>query len=230
MAQPAFNSTAKVLIVEDNPARLKAISLPLETDPEFEVAAAFQYAQEAIFWLSRKRMDVLLVNLHLPNGSAIKVIRACRKFHPDCDIMVLTSCDQLSDIITCIEAGAPGYLLKNSDTFSILRALKEIRGSGASISPTIAKKIIEHLRTKNLPDESVTAQDEVPGPRLTKREGMILGLVARGDSHAEVADGLFITVRTVETHMKNIYAKLRVNSRGEAVFKAQKTGLLAHWH
>jgi DNA-binding NarL/FixJ family response regulator len=169
----------------------------------------------------------MLTDLGLPDGSGIDVIRACVQRCPDCDIMVITMSSDDDNVIASIEAGASGYVLKNAGKVDIVRALLDLHAGGSPMSPVIARKVLERMRyPKAATAPSSPAQENVAIDILTKRESAILNLIARGDSYSEVARLLSVSVGTVQTHVKNIYGKLSVHSRGQAVFEAQRRGLL----
>jgi DNA-binding CsgD family transcriptional regulator len=128
-------------------------------------------------------------------------------------------------VLASIEAGAAGYVLKEAGRVDIVRALMDLHSGGSPISPLIARKVLSHMRDAIPAASDLTADDAGP-VMLTPRETTILDLIARGDSYGGVARTLSVSVGTVQTHAKNIYAKLAVHSRGEAVFEAQRRGLL----
>jgi DNA-binding NarL/FixJ family response regulator len=135
--------------------------------------------------------------------------------------MVITMSSDEDSVLACIEAGAAGYVLKDAGGFDIVRALLDLHAGGSPISPVIARKVLARMR-----GNKAQARIAAEAPLLTKRESAILDLIARGDSYGEVARELSVSVGTVQTHVKNIYGKLAVHSRGEAVFEAHRRGLL----
>ncbi len=139
--------------------------------------------------------------------------------------MVITMSSDEDSVLACIEAGAGGYVLKEAGRVDIVRALMDLHSGGSPISPIIARKVLARMRDAMPPSNPLAVVD---GERvvLTRREAAILDLVARGDSYSDVAKALGVSVGTIQTHAKNIYAKLSVHSRGEAVFEAQRRGLL----
>mgnify|MGYP002135293180 CR=1 FL=1 len=141
---------------------------------------------------------------------------------PSADIMVITMSSDEDQVLACIEAGAAGYVLKEMGHLDIVRALLELRAGGSPISPMIARKILSRMHSNSVGE----VKDQGMAPLLTPRENSILQLIARGGSYAKVANALGLSVGTVQTHAKNIYTKLSVHSRGEAVYEAQRRGLL----
>ncbi len=147
---------------------------------------------------------------------------------PKCDIMVITMSSDEDNVLACIEAGATGYVLKDAGRLDVVNAVLELRAGGSPISPIIARKVLARARARDdaKKDDGAGAADAPPPVALTKREAAILDLIARGDSYGDVAKRLSLSVGTVQTHIKNIYDKLSVHSRGEAVFEAHRRGLL----
>ena len=225
MSQQASHAPISVMVVEDDAVTLKSLCLAIESEPSLKLVATFDSVAPAVAWLENGEVDLLLTDLGLPDGTGIDVIRACVRHCPTCDIMVITMSSDEDNILSSIEAGAAGYVLKDAGRLDIVRALLELRDGGSPISPLIARKILARMRDdkKLSPTSSV---DESAVTVLTKREAAILDLIARGDSYGEVARLLSVSVGTVQTHVKNIYGQLSVHSRGEAVYEAQRRGLL----
>lgn len=214
---------ARILVVEDDSVTRKAVCLSIAADPALQLAEAFDCMAPALIWLQQQRPDVLLVDLGLPDGSGIDIIRLCAERHPECNIMVLTTSSDQSDVLDSIEAGATGYLLKGSYKDEISRAILALREGEAPMSPGIARLVLQRLR------EGRHAADRDNGSvaSLTRREQTILDLIATGASYGDIALQLSLSVSTVQTHIKNIYGKLSVHSRSAAVFEARRQGLLS---
>jgi DNA-binding NarL/FixJ family response regulator len=218
-----------VLVVEDDTVARKVLCRAIEAEPALKLVATFDSVKPALEWLENQSVDVLMTDLGLPDGSGIDIIRACAQRHPDCDIMVVTVTSDEASVLACIEAGAVGYVLKDSGKMDVARAVLDLRAGGAPMSPAIARMVLTKVRGgKKAAIPAVT--DNVSNANLTKREAAILDLIARGDSYGEVAKMLSVSVGTVQTHIKNIYGKLAVHSRGEAVFEAHRRGLLQLEH
>ena len=218
-------SPARVLVVEDDAVTSAALCLSIDAEPGLSLVAVFDSMQPALAWIETGTLDVLLTDLGLPDGSGIELIRACRQRHPHCDIMVLTMSANETDVLACIEAGASGYLLKGTHKSDIARSVMSMREGGAPMSPAIARMVVDRVRAGQPAAVSADKKSRA-ATRLTKREKVILDLIARGDSYGHIATMLTVSVGTVQTHIKSIYGKLSVHSRGEAVFEAQRQGLL----
>jgi DNA-binding NarL/FixJ family response regulator len=225
MKQDAATPPVNVLIVEDNPVTLRALCLSIESDPALKLVAFFDSVRPALDWLKQERPDVLLTDLGLPDGSGLEIIDECSRRYPECDIMVLTVSSDEENVVSCIEAGASGYLLKSAGKVDIVSAVMTLRAGGAPMSPAIARMVLTKLRdSKKVEALPISKNTESNG--LTVREIAILDLIAKGEPYVEVARMLTLSVGTVQTHIKKIYRKLSVNSRGAAVFEAQRQGLL----
>ena len=224
---PAF--PVNVLVVEDDALTRRSLCMAIESEPVLRLSAACDSLQSGLAALEAGPCDILLTDLGLPDGSGLEIIRACVRLYPDCDIMVLTMSSDEEQVLACIEAGAAGYVLKNAGRENIVRALLDLHCGGSPISPLVARKVLSRMRSEvKLPPPMPTAEVRIleEDVQLTRRESAILELIARGDSYAEMAQLLSVSVGTVQTHVKNIYAKLSVHSRGEAVYEAQRRGLL----
>jgi DNA-binding NarL/FixJ family response regulator len=212
--------TTSILVVEDEPEFLRAYCEAITREPDFRLEGAVSTLSAAMALLSNAVPDVLVVDLGLPDGNGTELIRRAVRLRPDCDALVVTVFGDDQHVIDAIEAGATGYLLKDSPPGELARCIRELRAGGAPISPSIARRLLARMRA---PAEKPVAASASP---LSDREAEILGLVAKGLSFAEVAAALGISAHTVVAHVKKIYRKLSVHSRGEAVFEATQLGLL----
>ena len=224
MSQAAARNPINVVIVEDDTVTRKVLSAAIQSEPALQLVGAFDSVAPALEWLESTPVDLLLTDLALPDGSGIDVIRACVGYWPQCGIMVITMSSDEDSVLACIEAGAAGYVLKEAGRVDIVRALMDLHSGGSPISPIIARKVLCRMRDA-MPSNQLAADDGEPVV-LTRREDTILNFIARGDSYSDVAKTLGVSVATIQTHAKNIYAKLSVHSRGEAVFEAQRRGLV----
>jgi DNA-binding NarL/FixJ family response regulator len=214
-----------VLIVEDDAVTRKFLSLAIQSEPSLKLVATFDSVKPALAWLETQSVDVLLTDLGLPDGSGVEIVVACAQRHPKCDIMVITMSSDEANVLACIEAGAAGYVLKDAGRLDIVRSVLDLRAGGSPMSPAIARMVLARVRGGNKSTPTAAAENDV-GAALTKREAAILDLISRGDTYGEVARLLSLSVGTVQTHIKNIYGKLSVHSRSEAVFEAHRRGLL----
>jgi DNA-binding NarL/FixJ family response regulator len=226
MSDETLRKPVTVLIVEDDAVTRKSLCLAIESEPALKLLAAFDSVKPSLAWLETQSANVLMTDLGLPDGSGIEIIHACAQRYPDTDIMVVTMSSDEANVLACIEAGASGYVLKDAKGgMDLARAVLDLRAGGAPMSPVIARMVLAKVRGGKKEVVANAAQN-ASTTSLTKREAAILDLIAQGDSYGEVAKLLSVSVGTVQTHIKNIYGKLAVHSRGEAVFEAHRRGLL----
>jgi DNA-binding NarL/FixJ family response regulator len=211
-----------VMIVEDDPSSFNRFCRIVTSDPELELFAAVRDGASARNTLEHGAPDVLLVDLGLPDMSGIEIIRETARRYPGTDIMVVTVFGDEEHVLASIEAGATGYLLKDSLPEEFTDLIKELRAGGSPISPIIARRLLNRLR----PPAGVPDAGACCGSTLSARESEILSIVAKGFSFAEIARLLGISPHTVTTYVKKIYQKLAVHSRGEAVYEASRMGLI----
>jgi len=219
----ALSRVCRVMVVEDDVVTRRLLCNAIDLEPTLTLTKAFGSVTEALQGLEQEVIELLLTDLGLPDGSGLEIIRHCRRLLPEADIMVITMSSEESQVFACLEAGASGYVLKESGHADIVRAILDLRAGGSPISPMIARKVLARMRN-SWPYEEETSFTEMPG--LTRRESAILELISRGGSYAKVAAALNLSVSTVQTHVKRIYGKLSVHSRSEAVFEAHRRGLL----
>jgi DNA-binding NarL/FixJ family response regulator len=230
------NSPIQVVLVDDDAAVHGSVNRALETATDIALRAAFMDARSAIAWLATNRTDVLLVDLGLPDLSGLAVITYCAQRNVGTDIMVISVFDDADKVVQSIKAGASGYLLKDSLHDQLPVLIRQLRAGGAPMTPSIARKVLNHVRPTDAPAPApapaAAAASGAAGPasfsefRLTPAEDNVLQYVARGFKYAEIAQLTGVSIHTVHSHIKNIYAKLSVNSRSEAVFEASRLGLL----
>ncbi len=211
-------------MVEDDVVTRRLLCNAIELEPSLELGAAFGNVLDAQRYLERMPIDLLLTDLGLPDGSGLHVIRSCHRLSPMADIMVITLLSDEDQILACIEAGASGYVLKDSGHLNILRAILDLRSGGAPISPVIARKVLARMRRFAADTSTLQASEDA---MLTRREFAILELISRGGTYAKVAEALGLSVGTVQTHVKHIYTKLSVHSRTEAIIEARRRGLIS---
>ncbi len=221
----------QVALVEDDAATRQRFGAAISAAPDLVLAGAFATGGEALAWLETQVLDVLLVDLGLPDVPGLAVIERCVQLHPRCDIMVISMYEDEEHVVRSLEAGASGYLLKDSFDDEIARHIRELRLGGAPMTPIIARHLIKKFRA--LPKDTAVhpGKNGPMGPMgtvpLSPREQLILVRISQGFSYGEIAELEGVTRNTVHTHIKNMYSKLSVHSRTEAVFEASRLGLLA---
>jgi DNA-binding NarL/FixJ family response regulator len=202
----------RVAIVEDNEEILGMLARVIARDPQLRCACTCPTGEYALQTIPECRPHVVIMDLRLPDISGIECTVRLKQLLPETQILVYTVYADNEQVFKALEAGASGYLLKRSTHEEILQAIQDVHQGGAPMTGEIARKVVQSFRKK----EPQTAPDS---ERLTSREEEILGLLARGFITKEIADKLGISFDTVRFHLKNIYAKLHVRSRTEAVVK-----------
>ncbi len=220
--------TTRVLIVEDEPEFMRRFSNAVLNDPTLSLVAAVSTGQAGMAMLDLQTPDVLLVDLGLPDIDGVKVIAHAAQHHPDCDVLVVTMFADDEHVMASIEAGACGYLLKDASTERITASIHELRAGGAPISPGIARRVLERFRIKASSGTALGPEQQMEPELspLTLRETELLRMVAKGFTFETIGQLLDISPHTVVAHVKNIYRKLAVHSRSEAVYEASQLGLL----
>jgi DNA-binding NarL/FixJ family response regulator len=191
--------------------------------------------------IERENFDVMLIDLGLPDGSGIDLIRQVSARRPDVDIMVVTVFGDEQHVVSSIEAGATGYILKDSTAADVIAGIRLLRAGGCPVSPVVARSVLRAIRNRmsaaaaprpagagtgaGVGNLFTPAGPAEPNP-LSARETEILQLLAKGMSFNEIGEILGISPHTVTAHIKKIYRKLQVHSRGEAVYEAGQMGLL----
>jgi DNA-binding NarL/FixJ family response regulator len=211
-----------VLLVEDDARFRDAFTRAIEQAPTLRLAGAAANASQGLALLRTARPDVLLIDLDLPDFPGVELIRHAAKHLPDCDVMVITVFGDERHVIESLEAGATGYLLKDSLPADFVEQIHVLRAGGSPISPTIARQLLTRFQS--------SARPEPPAPegetRLSEREASVLNLVSKGYTHAEIATLLGVSPHTVLTYVKRIYQKLQVSSKAEALHEARTRGLM----
>jgi len=216
------NAPIRTAIVEDDPASRKMIVSLLQADPNYTVVAEFAEGKAAVAALAELALDIMLVDIGLPDISGIEVIRKLKAVCPDCSVLVITTFGDEKTITAALEAGADGYLLKGTPLEELKRDIAALRDGGSPLSPMIARKLLNRLQA--------TAADEKPDAgadtALTRREHEVLEMIAKGFSYAETSKICGIAAATVHSHLKSVYRKLEVHSKTEAVYEARRRKLI----
>ena len=213
-----MDKLVKVAVVEDDADALLRIRTALAADQGLTITSVAGNVADGMTLIDRGGFDVLLCDLGLPDGSGISLIRHAAQKHKDVDIIVITIFAEQSKVLDSIKAGARGFLLKDERFEECASGIRMVREGGSPISPSIARQLLKEFQPRQ--------QDPKMTELLSKRESEVLNLLARGFSFNEIGDLLKISRSTVATYVKNIYQKLEVNSRSEAVFEASSLGII----
>ncbi len=215
----------RVLIIEDDPDMRVFFAGCVERCDALALVGMAVSVSEARSLLDRPgaHVDVLLVDLGLPDGTGLDVIKHAARTHPECESLVVSMFGDEDNVLASIEAGALGYIHKDATPADIAQTILEMKAGASPISPMVARRVLSKYRLLQ-PPRDVVAPGE--GAGLSRREKEVLELISRGFSYSEIANLQSVTVHTVRSHIKGLYAKLAVHSRGEAVFEASRMGLL----
>lgn len=212
----------RVLIVDDDPLVRTALSHFVSRDPEIEVIGEAITGLEAIAFVERDRPDVVMMDVQMPEMNGIEATAAIAERWPDVRILAVTTLDGSDTVLPMLNAGASGYLLKDSSAAEIVAGVREVHGGASSLSPRIASMLIKHVRDSE-PADSERARDL---EQLTEREREVLHLLAQGMSNAEIARSLIVSEGTVKAHLGRIMSKWQVRDRVQILVAAARAGLV----
>jgi DNA-binding NarL/FixJ family response regulator len=217
-----------IIIVEDEPEFRRRFAQIIEGEPSMRLAGVAANRREAQVIIDKEDFDVLLIDLGLPDGNGIELIKQVSQKKPEADIMVVTVFGDEQHVVSSIEAGATGYILKDSTPADVISCIRLLRAGGSPVSPVVARSVLRAIRNRmGSSAASPAARTSTPENNpLSARETEILQLLAKGMSFNEIGEILGISPHTVTAHIKKIYRKLAVHSRGEAVYEATQMGLL----
>ncbi|MFZ1694271.1 MAG: response regulator transcription factor [Flavobacteriales bacterium] len=202
-----------VAVVEDDRGAREAVCAVIEAADGLVLRGAYASAEEALAALPDLEPDAVLMDIQLPGISGIECVRKLKDQLADTDFVMLTAMDDEESVFRSLSAGATGYLHKHASPQEIIDALREVREGGSVISPAIARLVVRSFQPKS-------------EPNLSEREHEVLSRLCDGENYRSIADMLFISSNTVKAHIKNIYVKLHVNTRAEAVRLAMRDRLV----
>lgn len=205
----------KVAIFEDNNNMREGLYQLINGSQGFTCTGAFPNCDDLVRRIKTSNPDVIVMDIEMPGISGIEGVKIVKENFPDIKILMETIFEDDSKIFDSICAGAEGYILKNTAPVEILSAIKEIYGGGSPMTPTIANRVLKMVKSQR-------ASDSENLFNLTDREKEILSCLVEGMSYKLIADECTISIDTVNVHIKNIYKKLQVHSKSEAVAKAIK--------
>jgi DNA-binding NarL/FixJ family response regulator len=218
MRVSANDHDIKVLLVEDQRDVREGLFALINGSTGFHCLGAFRTMEEALRAVDKELPDVVLTDVGLPGMSGIDGTRILKQTHPELPVVALTVYDDDEDVFSALCAGATGYLLKNTPPAKLLESLKDVVSGGAPMSPEIALRVIRLFREFNPPPRA--------SHRLTQQEVELLKLIVNGHTYKTAAHELGISISTVSFHLQNIYNKLQVHSKTEAVAKALRDRLV----
>jgi NarL family two-component system response regulator LiaR len=207
----------RVLVADDHAIVRKGICALLATEPEIDVVGEAQDGQEVITKAQRMEPDVILMDIVMPGTDGLEATRRITSRQPNTRVLVLTSFAGDDKVFPAIQAGALGYLLKDSGPEDLVQAIQQVHRGESSLHPSVARRVLQELSEPS---------GHGPGPdTLTEREVEVLQLLAQGHSNRQISDHLMISEATVRTHVSNILSKLNLCSRTQAALYALREGL-----
>lgn len=207
----------RVLLVDDHPMYRDGLRLAIEATPGVEVVGEAATGLAGVAEAERLQPDVVIMDVNMPDLDGIEATRRIVAQSPHIGVVVLTMFDEDESVFQAMRAGARGYLLKGADHVDIVRAVTAVASGDAIFGPALARRLIGYFASGR--------KAAAPFAELTDREREVLELVAQGRSNAEIARALFISDKTVRNHVSNVFAKLHVTDRAQAIVRAREAGL-----
>ena len=203
----------RVLIIEDDQEIRNSFTLIVNSSQKFMAVNGYGNCEDAIKNFSKDKPEIILMDIELPGMNGIQCTKIIKDKYPHCEVVMVTVYEDSELVFEALKAGAAGYITKSANYLELLTALEEITKGGAPMSSRIARMVIDNFHVN-------------PNSPLTKRETEILQLISEGKTYTQISEDLFISKETAKTHIKNIYSKLQVNSKSEAIAKANQDKLI----
>lgn len=214
----------RVLLVDDHPIVRGGLRSLLEAQDEIEVVGEAPDGQEGVVTALDLLPDLVLMDIRMPGMNGVEATRQIKAHAPNIKVVMLTSYDDDEQVFEAIRAGASGYVLKDVNPEKLLTAIQAVADGYSLMSPAIARKVQAELQRVTTPVVGVLTEEVIA---LTPRENEVLGLIAHGHNNREIAAALSISEKTVKTHVSNIFAKLQITDRSQAVLYAARKGLIS---
>ena len=208
----------RIVLADDHAVVRKGIREFLEEDGDIVVVAEAADGQQAVGLVAEHQPDVAVLDIQMPGTTGIEATRRIKAEHPHVRVLILTAYDDDPYIFALLQAGASGYILKTADSGDLVQAVRAVHRGESALDPAVAQKVVQQLTTGRPPGARTSTES------LTDREIEVLHLVAKGFTNKAIGQALGISGRTVQGHLANIYGKLSVGSRTEAVTQALKQG------
>jgi DNA-binding NarL/FixJ family response regulator len=209
----------RLLIADDHPLVRSGMRALLAAAEDVEVVGEAANGDEAVTKAASLQPEVIVMDLAMPGINGIEATRRIVQTHPQMRVLVVTLFEDDDSVFAALRAGARGYILKDATEVEVLRAIRAVSSGDAIFSATIAQRLIDFFAAPRPP------QAALPFPELTEREREILALIAQGQSNAEIAQSLVISLKTVRNYISNIFSKLQVADRSHAIIRAREAGM-----
>jgi two-component system response regulator NreC len=216
----AMTAAMKVLVVDDHEVVRQGIKMVLETDPELEVVGEAASGEDAIDRVRELRPNVVVMDIGMPGLSGFEATRRIRQSNPEVQVLALTVHDSEAYVFQMLQAGATGYIVKRAPAVEVIQAVKRAYRGEAVLHPSVAKLLIRDYLSR------VEKGEEASYDTLSDREREILKLIAEGKTNREMADLLYLSVKTVQAHRANLMRKLGMHDRTELVKYAIRKGII----
>lgn len=208
----------RVLIADDHPVVREGTRRLLESESDIEVVGEASDGEEAVSQAARLQPDVAIIDIAMPRLNGIEATKQIKALLPATAVLILTAYDNDQYIIALLEAGAAGYLLKDARGHELVEGIRSVHSGESVLHPVIARKVLRRF----VPSAQETKEGTLE--LLSERELQVLKLAAKGMSNKDIAEKLYLSVRTVQAHLSNIFNKLQVGSRTEAILHGLKEG------
>ena len=218
-----MSDSIRLLLADDHVMLRQGTAELLRREPDLDVVGEAGDGQQAFELASTLKPDIVIMDVRMPILSGIEATRRIREQFPQVQVLVLTAHDDDQYVFSLLQAGASGYLLKTAPVGDLIKAIRQVRAGESPLDPTIARKVVVSMSGSPATTSSTV---EPSLQSLTARELEVLQLLARGLSNRVIAEELFVSDRTIQTHLTNIFSKLGVTSRLEAVLTAIRRGWL----
>jgi DNA-binding NarL/FixJ family response regulator len=212
-------TATRVVVADDHPTFRRGLVALFDSLADVELVGEAADGEAACALVAQTLPDVVVMDLNMPGINGIEATRRIVSAHPSVAVLVLTMLDEDESVFAAMRAGARGYVVKGADTEDVMRALESVARGDAVFGPAVASRVLSYLT------RPLTARDPVLFPNLTDREREVLEMLARGKTNSEIARTLVVSPKTVRNHVSNIFAKLQVRDRRDAMARARDAGL-----